>query len=85
MLRALQIFLLELVVPFVMYSLIGIVPVRVVTGVPELVCLGLVISQSAVCVLAQMRFLLPLVVYGAVQHVFVDGDVSGGHAAAEAT
>ena len=64
--------------PFVMYSLIGIVPVRVITGVPELVCLGLVVSQSAVCVLAQMRFLLPLVVYGAVQHVFVTEEVLGG-------
>jgi hypothetical protein len=72
-----QVFFLELVVPFAMYSLIGIVPVRVVTGVPELVCLGLVISQSAVCVLAQMRFLLPLVIYAAVQHVFLTEEVPG--------
>jgi hypothetical protein len=58
-----QVFFLELVVPFGAYSLIGAIPVRVITGVPELVCAGVVASQSAVCVLAQMRFLLPLVLY----------------------
>lgn len=58
-----QVFVLELLVPFVPYSAIGMIPVRVITGVPEIVCVSLVATQAAVCVLAQMRYLLPLVLF----------------------
>ena len=58
-----QVFLLELLVPFVPYSALSFVPVRIITGVPEIVCLSLVSTQAAVCVLAQMRYLLPLVLF----------------------
>lgn len=58
-----QIFILEMLVPFMVYGLIGLIPVRIVTAVPEIVAASLLCSQASVCVLAQMRFLLPLVLF----------------------
>ena len=60
-----QVFLGELVVPYIMYSLMGFIPERIITGVPEIVCCVLIFSQTAVCILAQMRFLLPLLLHKA--------------------
>ena len=61
----LQVFILELAAPFVIYVALSVVPQRVVAAVPELMASMLVVSQAAVCVLAQMRYLLPLVLYKA--------------------
>ena len=60
-----QVFILELAAPFLIYVTLSVVPQRVVVAVPELMAAMLVASQGVVCVLAQMRYLLPLVLYKA--------------------
>lgn len=62
---ALQVFVIELAAPCLTYITLSVVPQRIVVAVPEVMAGMLVASQTVVCVFAQMRYLLPLVLYKA--------------------